>query len=102
MKSWLSFFSKKFMDNQKVIIESLALDLKRVAIGLHRGSNTMANRFRIEALKREAELENQKPDGYLKKLLEKSRKALENDNGQAAEDALMYSTLFQNFVLKHL
>lgn len=87
------------MDNQKIIIESLAMDLKRVALGLHRKSYTMANRFKQEALKREEELKNQKPDEYLKKLLERSRRVLENDNDQTAEDALMYSTLFQNFVL---
>lgn len=89
------------MDNQKIIIESLAMDLKRVAIGLHRGSYTMANKFKQEALKREVELKKYKLDNYLKKLLEKSSRVFEDNNDQAAEDALMYSTLFQNFVLKH-
>ena len=31
--------------NNKFILESLASDLKRVALGLHRGSDAMALRF---------------------------------------------------------
>lgn len=89
------------MNNQKILIESLAMDLKRVALGLHRGSTTMAERFKQEVLKREGELKNQKIDDYLKKLLEESRKALQNDSDRVAEDALMYSTLFQNYRLKN-
>ena len=41
--------------DQKTIIESLAMDLKRVALGLHKGSNAMANRFKEEAQKRESD-----------------------------------------------
>lgn len=44
---------EKLKRDQKIIIESLAMDLKRIAIGLHRGSLKMANRFKDEALKRE-------------------------------------------------
>lgn len=90
------------MNNQKVIIESLAMDLKRVALGLHRGSYQMANRFKEEALKREQELENQSVKGYLKKLLQKTRDTLKDSSERTAEDALMYSTLFQNFALKKM
>lgn len=90
------------MDNQRIIIESLAMDLKRIALGLHRGSFAMAKRFKEEALKREAELERQKPDQYLKILLRGSKKALQNEDGRVAEDALMYSTLFQNYVIKKM
>lgn len=35
-----------------IVLSSLAMDLKRAAIGLNRGSNKMANRFFEEALKR--------------------------------------------------
>lgn len=90
------------MNNQKVIIESLAMDLKRVALGLHRGSYQMANRFKEEALKREQELENQSVKGYLKKLLQKTKDMLKDSSERTAEDALMYSTLFQNFALKKM
>ena len=88
--------------DQKVIISSLAMDLKRVAIGLHRGSFTMANRFREEAIKRGQELKKQKTDGYIIKLVEKMNKSFSKSNEDLAEDALMLSTLFQNYVLKKL
>lgn len=90
------------MNNQKIIIESLAMDLKRVALGLHRGSFAMADRFKEEALKRELELENQQLDNYLKKLLERTKQVLLNQKADRAEDILMYSTLFQNFALKKM
>lgn len=87
--------------NQKIIIESLAMDLRRVALGLHRGSLNMVNRFREEALKRAAELENQNPNAYLKKLLLYMKKMITGTSDRVAEDALMLSTLFQNFALKN-
>lgn len=90
------------MNDQRLIIESLAMDLKRVALGLYRGSYAMAKRFKKEALKRELELENQQPDNYLKKLLGRTRQVLSNQNPDSAENALMYSTLFQNYCLKKL
>lgn len=88
--------------SQKIIVESLAMDLKRVALGLYRGSNAMANRFKEEALKRGAELEQQKSDVYLKSLLRHCRESLSISNNRSAEDALMFSTLFQNFALKKM
>ena len=77
--------------NNKFILESLASDLKRVALGLHRGSNTMAQRFLVEALKRKDEVEVKKVAPYIKKLLDSLNKNID------AEDALMYSTLIQNY-----
>lgn len=88
--------------NQKIIIESLAMDLKRIALGLHRGSFTMAKKFKEEALERQKELKKQEINDYLRRLLEKSTQALNNEGDKTAEDALMYSTLFQNFVLKRM
>lgn len=88
------------MVNQKIIIESLAMDLKRVALGLHRGSLSMAERFKEEVLKRESELHDQQIDSYLKKLLKKTRQVMLSQKADKAEDILMYSILFQNFVLK--
>lgn len=89
------------MNEQKIIIESLAMDLKRVAIGMQRGSTAMANRFKEEALQRGEELEKQEPSDYLKKILAGSKKALLDKNPGAYEDTLMYSTLFQNFAQKN-
>lgn len=82
------------MDN-KVVLESLASDLKRVALGLQRGSTVMANRFAREALRRRSEVEISSVDEYIKKLLKKIEQATKNP-----EDALMYSTLFQNYALR--
>ncbi|MBU1000703.1 hypothetical protein KKE78_04905 [Patescibacteria group bacterium] len=88
--------------NQKLVIESLAMDLKRVALGLHRGSHSMANRFKEEALKRESELENYQLDSYLRNLLKKTKEILLSKKDNRAEDILMYSILFQNFALKKM
>lgn len=78
----------------KFILESLASDLKRVALGLHRGSNKMAARFIEESLKRKAELDLKEVAPYLRKFISKLDKKIE------AEDALMYSTLIQNYSQK--
>lgn len=86
--------------NQQILIESLAMDLKRVALGLHRGSFKMAQRFKEEALKREKELEQQKINSYLQILLKNSKKIFLSNNERVAEDALMFSILFQNFAQK--
>jgi len=81
------------MNNQKIIVESLAMDLKRVSLGLYRGS---------EALKRSHELESQTLNSYLKILIQRTKKVLKSDKQRVAEDALMYSTLFQNFALNKM
>ncbi len=77
--------------NNKFILESLASDLKRVALGLHRGSNTMAQRFLNEALKRKEEVEIKIVASYIKKLLTRLDRDID------AENALMFSTLIQNY-----
>lgn len=89
--------------NQKVIIESLSMDLLRTALGLHRGSLKMAERFKIEAWKRQEELESQPiKNPYLKDLLNKSKTLLSSNRKDMADDFLMYSILFQNFIKKYL
>jgi hypothetical protein len=90
------------MDNQRLLAESLVMDLKRVALGLHQGSFSMANRFKEEALKRCSELEEQDIDSYLKQLLLRTQDTLRTNTERVAEDTLMYSTLLQNFVLKRM
>ncbi len=86
---------------QKILVESLSMDLLRVALGLHRGSHSMAERFREEAIKREQELEDEKLQGYLKKLVDSSKRVLADRSERTAEDALMYSVLFQNFARRY-
>lgn len=78
----------------KFILESLASDLKRVAIGKYRGSNNMANRFLQEAIKRKNEVDLKIVATYIKRLLNKLNKDIN------AEDALMFSTLIQNYTRK--
>lgn len=88
--------------SKKLIIESLAMDLKRVALGLHRNSLAVAERFKEEALKRESELEVLPLDNHLSKLIKYTKKTLANNNNRTAEDALMLSILFQNYAQKEL
>ena len=79
--------------NQRLAIESLAMDLKRISLGIQRGSTGMARRFKEEALKREEELSSEDLDLYLKSLVQKTRSALDDED---PESLLMYSTLLQN------
>ncbi len=85
----------------KMALSSLAMDLLRVALGYHRGSKKMGERFWQEALKRkdEIDLTNLKP--YLRILLTQFPSIKDQDNDmEIAEDALMYSTLFQNAAME--
>lgn len=75
----------------KFILESLASDLKRVALGLHRGSNIMAQRFLQEARNRKREINSKEVAPYINKLLSNLDKDISSEN------ALMYSTLIQNY-----
>ena len=85
------------MDKNKIALSSLALDLKRVALGYFRGSNSMAERFFEEALKRRKEIDSRKVKPYIRNLLLNFEKIkFYRDRERQAEDALMYSTLFQN------
>jgi hypothetical protein len=72
-------------------LESLASDLKRVALGIHRGSNQMAERFLEEALKRKSELKQNEIPPYIQNLLNHLDKKISSDY------ALMCSTLIQNY-----
>lgn len=81
------------MDPNKVILESLTSDLKRVALGLHRNSNTMATRFAKEALSRKSELNLSILPQYIKSLLEKLESSVTDP-----DSALTSSTLIQNYI----
>ncbi|MFV1917455.1 MAG: hypothetical protein ACC618_03185 [Patescibacteria group bacterium] len=84
------------------MISSLSMDLKRVAIGYHRGSNKMAERFMHEALKRQGEVKLSEVKPYLRKFIKLLPEILnKKDKKRVAEDALMYSTIFQNYTLKY-
>lgn len=88
------------MNNLKITLSSLSMDLNRVALGLHRDSKVMAERFFQEALARKAEVDLLSVPLYIRKILI----ALENKNGNLdkhfAEDALMYSVLLENYSVR--
>lgn len=88
------------MNDQKIIIESLAMDLKRVSIGLQRGSKNMAKRFFQEALIRKSEIDQRTVPSYIRNIL--SKLDAKRIDEKFAEDALMYSILFQNFAQRKL
>jgi len=72
------------------------MDLKRVALGYFRGSSTMAEMFFEEALKRRNEIDSASLKPYLVKFLNKMENLNKEEKNKAAENALMYSTIFQN------
>jgi hypothetical protein len=80
----------------KAILGALSLDLKRVALGYFRGSIPMADRFFTEALKRREELDEDEIKPYLLRFLDKIDSLKKEKAQKAAEDALLYSTIFQN------
>lgn len=87
--------------NNKLILGSMAMDLKRVALGYWRGSFKTADIFLEEALKRKSEIESGNIKPYLEDILSKigSLNKLK-DKKKAAEDALMYSTILQNAAVR--
>lgn len=88
------------MNKTFISLSSISMDLERVAMGYRRGSIVMANRFLKEALIRKSEIDQNVVKPYLKKLMDDLDKIIEEENTQKkAEDALMYSTLFQNAAL---
>ena len=77
------------------------MDLERVAMGYQRGSVAMGNRFLGEALIRRSEIDKNQVKPHIKKLMNALDGIMkEKDIEKKAEDALMYSTLFQNAALK--
>jgi hypothetical protein len=76
------------------------MDLKRVALGFYQGSTKTAKRFFKEALDRSKEIDKSSVKPYLLIHLENLSKITnQSDERRIAEDALTYSTIFQNYVL---
>lgn len=89
--------------SNKVAVESLSMDLLRVASGLHKGSYKMAKRFSDEALMRCMEIEPREVKPHFAKILNKINLCLSSQpNERTAEDALMYSVLCKNYARKYL
>jgi hypothetical protein len=83
------------MKNQQVFA-ALAMDLHRVAMGYHRGSVKMAERFLTEAMKRKQEVDIAGVRPYLRNYLNKIEVQTNEPPQELAEDFLTYSILFQN------
>lgn len=86
------------MEN-KIALSSLSMDLKRAAIGIHRKSYRMADRFFIEAMKRKDEVDSSTLLPYMQLIMEQIGLLASRNDEQKSEDALMYSIRIQNYVL---
>ncbi len=86
--------------DKKVILGSLAMDLKRAALGFHLGSYAMAQRFLDEAVSRKREYKGKGLKPYMVQILDRVEKLKSQPKEKLAENALTYSTLIQNFVLR--
>ena len=80
----------------KIALESMAMDLKRVALGYHNNSLKMAERFKEEAIERKKEIDLREVKPYLRLILNKTEKI------NSPDDALMCSILIQNYARKFL
>lgn len=84
--------------NNKIAIEALSMDLMRIAVGYHRGSTKMANRFKEEALKRCSEISIEEVKPFFAKIIKNIKMCLSTEpQDRTAEDALMYSVLCKNY-----
>lgn len=86
------------MDNNQ-LLAALSMDLKRMALGIHNKSYAVSDRFFAEAIKRKNEVDHNTLLPYMKKLLEEISTLGEMDMDHRADNALMYSTRIQNYVL---
>ena len=76
------------------------MDLKRIALAYHSGSNETAERFVIEANKRKSEIDLNLIKPYLLTHINSLEKVFKrSDKLHLAEDALTYSQIFQNYAL---
>jgi len=84
-------------------IGAVAMDLKRVAASLQRGSFSMAEELLGKALATKKHIELGKVESHIRKMLVDIDNISVNKNHlQAAEIALMYGTLLQNYSLSRL
>ena len=83
-----------------VALSSLAMDLYRVAVGYHRGSDRMAGRFLEEAMKRKREIDVATIKPYLREIFSKLDAIAPLRSSQYAEEFLTYSILLRNAAVK--
>jgi hypothetical protein len=88
--------------NNATILQSIALDLKRVAIGYNAGSFKMADRFLEEAIKRKMQLNMQMLSDSVKKVVIMIEEIGKSSNYHyRADRALTYSTILLSLVKLH-
>lgn len=83
----------------KIVLQSLASDLKRIALSIQRDSQKSAERFQQEALRwlRESKNGSAQNSKSIENILNKVENCLKQNNDlKKAEDLLMYCTLIQN------
>ena len=80
--------------NDRQIIAALAMDLKRVALAKHSGSEKVADRFWQEVVKRKESVSKI----FLPKYLINLYNDLEKNNDK--DSLLMYSVILQNYATK--
>ncbi len=89
-------FTKESEKKNKELFGALASDLKRVALAYQHSSYKTAEIFLGEALKRKQELDKKNLKPHLVNFLSRIEKLKSEKPDKAAEDALLYSTIFQN------
>lgn len=89
------FTKEEIEKRNKELLGDLALDLKRVAWAYYHGSYKTAEIFLGEALKRKSELNKKNLKPHLINFLSKIDNLKERKE-RSADDALLYSTIFQN------
>lgn len=89
------------MTRNNIIISSLAMDLKRVALAYYNKSEKTAEIFSREVLNRLHEVDKEAVSDYIIKCFSNLPASLSlSDKSYVAENALMYSTIFQNYIIK--
>ena len=78
-------------NEQKIILQSLSMDLLRAALGRHRGSDKMADRFILESKKWISQIHD-----FDMKIISRISNILDKQYDGQEEDLLMYSTIIRN------
>ena len=84
------------MNDQYIALSSLVMDLKRASLGFARGSDSVGNRFLMEALKRKSEVKKSEVPVYIQNIFEHL------ESRRNSDDLLMYSVILQNYLTKNL
>lgn len=90
------------MTNTDIILSSLSMDLYRVAINAHRGSNAVCRRFMLETNRWISELEHMDIKSPIREIISRTKElGTIPSNQDLAEHALVYSILLKNQVVKN-